>query len=115
VPFLLEYEKESKVRGGLLQDLRNDVSIKDMAPRPVSKIVAKPRNFYTSNVAFCDLQIRLARFEVSHHEAGKKCDTYEIIRDESFSNTREEKSDLKSARSENARPQAIHRMSSPAV
>lgn len=115
VPFLLEYEKESKGRGGLLQDLGDDESIKDMAPRPVSKIVAQPCDFYTGNIAFCDHQIRLAWFEMRRHEAGKKCNTYEIDQDESFSNTREEKSDLKSARSENASPQAIHRMWSPAV
>ena len=48
------------MRGGLLQDLGNDESVKDMAPRPVSKIVAKPCDFNASDVAFCDLQIQLA-------------------------------------------------------
>ena len=72
--------------------------------------MAKSCDFNASDITFCDLQIRLTGFEVGRHEAGKKCNTWEINRDEGFSNTREGKSDLNSARSENATPQAIRRM-----
>jgi hypothetical protein len=115
VPCLIKYEKDSKVRWSLSQYLGHDESIKDMAPRPVSKIMAKSCDFNAGDIAFCDLQIRLARFEVCRHEAGKKCDTWKINRGEGFSNTREGMSDLSNVRSENARPQAIRRTWSQAV
>lgn len=55
MPGLIDMRKSPKVRGGLSQDLGHDVSIKDVAPRPVSKIVAKSCNFNAGDIAFCDL------------------------------------------------------------